>query len=582
MKKLLLFITFILLFFPLQRILSEDSDSKLIIDMVHHNPGDKRTVTAFTNPQKLIDYHFNGQVVNEFTPPTCAITYDNLNPDIFPIGSKERQWVEDLASRIDDQIADIHAKGLKAYYFTDIIVFPKKLVELYKNEIWNYSTNIIDWTKPKTKEIHRLMLNEIFTRFPNLDGLVIRTGETYTYDIPYHQGNAPADNSNKATAILIHVELMNMLKEIVCEKYGKTIIYRTWDYAFNEEHGYFHTQPDFYLAITNQVDVHPNFFMSIKHTGGDYFRTFPFNKTIGIGKHKQVIEIQCAREYEGKGAYANYIADDVINGYEELQNNPTPKCLNDIKYNALYSGIFTWSRGGGWGGPYLENEFWCDVNAYVLAQWANNSLRQEKDIFKEYALLKGFNAGDAEKLHQIALLSSKAIVRGRASLIYPMSQQQLEWTRDATLNGMNVLKSLFDYLIGNSLLEKALKEKKESVRLWGKMSSLSKQLQCTDITTLKGVQVSVEYGRLLYTAIYNAWYIMLKSYAAKQYGQMYDFKGIASALDAYDAVFKALEDLKNNEPLCASLFTKTELDKSISECRDYFTEKQKEFGKNSK
>ena len=28
----------------------------------------------------------------------------------------------------------------------------------------------------------------------------------------------------------------------------------------------------------------------------------PFNPCIGIGKHQQVVEVQCQREYEGKGA----------------------------------------------------------------------------------------------------------------------------------------------------------------------------------------------------------------------------------------------------------------------------------------
>lgn len=548
----------------------------LLMDMVHHNPGETPFTTQFTNPQKLKNYNFKGMVVNEFTPPSCAVLYDELNPNIFPAGSTERKWVENLALRIENQITDMHAIGLKAYYFMDIIVFPKKLVELYKSEICN-SSGKIDWDKPKTQEIHRMMLKEIFTRFPQLDGLVIRTGETYTHNIPYHQGNGPVDNSNKTLAIRIHAELMNLLREEVCVKYGKTILYRTWDYASNAENGYFHTQPEYYLGITNQVAPHANLYLGIKHTGGDYFRTFPFNKTIGIGQHKQVIEVQCQREYDGKCSYANYIADGVINGFEELKGNSGMICLNDFKNDERFSGVWTWSRGGGWGGPYLtdKNEFWCDVNAYVMAQWANNTSRTEAEIFKEYALMKGFDETSAEKLHQIALLSADANIRGRASLIYTMPQNRLEWTRDASLQGINVLGGLFNTIISNNIVDEALAEKKESVTIWNQMTQLAQELNCTDANTLKNVQVSTEYGRLLFSITYNAWFVMLKGYATEKYGRAYDYRGMMNAFEAYDNFVIEYKKLRKNEPLCATLYDgyetdkDTELKKSVEYYRAY-------------
>ena len=41
------------------------------------------------------------------------------------------------------------------------------------------------------------------------------------------------------------------------------------------------------------------------------------------------------------------------------------------KRTDLYAGIWTWSRGGGWGGPYIENEMWCDLNAWEQAKFFN-------------------------------------------------------------------------------------------------------------------------------------------------------------------------------------------------------------------
>jgi len=76
---------------------------RLILDMVHHNPGETPFTTQFTKPQKLKDYNYTGMVVNEFTPPSCAVLYDKLNTNIFPAGSAERKWVENLANRIERQ-----------------------------------------------------------------------------------------------------------------------------------------------------------------------------------------------------------------------------------------------------------------------------------------------------------------------------------------------------------------------------------------------------------------------------------------------------------------------------------------------
>jgi hypothetical protein len=36
-----------------------------------------------------------------------------------------------------------------------------------------------------------------------------------------------------------------------------------------------------------------------------------------------------------------------------------PRGLSDLVRGARYAGIWTWSRGGGWIGPYLPDEFWC-------------------------------------------------------------------------------------------------------------------------------------------------------------------------------------------------------------------------------
>lgn len=516
---------------------NESKSNLLLLDMVHHNPGESFTNSKFNDPVVLKDYGFDAQVINEFQSVHCAITYDSLSKDIFPLGSSERLWVDSLASRIDNKIKSIHKAGLKAYYFMDIIVLPKRLIEMYSDEICD-STGWVDITRPKTQEIHRVMLNEVFNRFPELDGLVIRVGETYLHNVPFHSGNGPIKKKNtswkhnnvKKTdgGENTHALLINLLREEVCDKLHKDIIYRTWDF------GYFHTNPEYYLEVTNQVEVHPNLYFAIKHVAGDYHRTIPFNPLLGIGKHKQIVEVQCQREYEGKGAYPNYIANGVINGFEEEKKSLNMHSLKEFLKSPLFAGIWTWSRGGGWVGPYIKNELWCDLNTYVLCKWGQNPARTEEELFNEFAIKIGVADTSLNDFRRLALLSSDAVVRGRGSLIYPIN---VWWTRDEFIGGMDELKSDFEYIYKNNLSEKVLNEKRESVEIWRKMMELSNRISCTDLVNLDYIRVSTEYGYRLYSIYSLGWHLLWLCYKGEVDGK-YDVDMIKKLIQSYDESWK--------------------------------------------
>lgn len=525
----------------------------LILDMVHHNPGEEFSVSKFNNPDTLNRYEFNGQVINEFQSVHCAITYDSLSPDIFPKGSEERKWVEKLANRIEHKIEEIHAAGLKAYYFMDIIVLPKRVKELYQSEICD-SDGWINFNLPKTQDIHRKMLQEVFTRFPSLDGLVIRVGETYLHNIPYHCGNGPIrkkneewkhDNSKKTDGgESTHTALIKLLRDEVCEKMKKDIIYRTWDF------GFFHTNPDYYLQVTNQVQPHEHLYFGIKHVEGDYHRTIPFNSVLGVGTHKQIVEVQCQREYEGKGAYPNYIANGVIEGFEELKGKEGIHSLRQLSTSPTFAGIWTWSRGGGWVGPYIKNELWCDLNTYVMANWAKDCNQSEEKVFNEFATQIGIYKEDIQKFRRLALLSADAVIRGRASLIYPAN---VWWTRDEFIGGMNELKADYEYLQAHNMADSALNEKKQSVAIWKEMTELARSIRCGDKQTKNYIEVSTEYGYCLYSIYALGWEILWNGYTGDLCGK-YDTQKMQEMIETYDKTWDNYQKLYEYNPQCATLY----------------------------
>lgn len=62
------------------------AQTPIVMDMVHHNPGEPFTNTWFNEPGNLVQYGFNAQVVNEFQSVHTAITYSSLDREyVLPV-----------------------------------------------------------------------------------------------------------------------------------------------------------------------------------------------------------------------------------------------------------------------------------------------------------------------------------------------------------------------------------------------------------------------------------------------------------------------------------------------------------------
>jgi len=302
---------------------------------------------------------------------------------------------------------------------SDMVLFPKRLVEKYALE-----KTMGDPKNPQTDKFLRLLMAQMFDRFPDLDGLVVRIGETYLHDAPYHQGTIQNNTDAQKTII----PLVQLLRDEICAKRKKQLIFRTW-YCFD-------ANLITYQAVSDAVEPDPNLIFSVKHCEGDFHRGNPFSKIIGAGRHPQIIEVQCAREYEGKGAYPNYIAHGVIEGFEEHQLNPSQGKFNSIgafaRQSPLFAGVWTWSRGGGWDGPYVKNELWCELNAWVMAQWARDPRQSEEAVFNRFAEEKlGLKGSDVGKFRKLCLLSADAVLRGKTGTRRELSPW---WSRDDGIN----------------------------------------------------------------------------------------------------------------------------------------------------
>lgn len=505
---------------------------EFLMDMVHHNPGEAPFETSFLEPQKLKEYGYNAQV---FKHINTALTLEDYDREL-SYDAAAREWLENWAAGITAEIKKAKEAGLKVYYHIDLFVLPKVIKEKYWDEICDENGKI-SIRKEKTLEIHRALFDEMFRRFPDVDGLIIRVGETYLHDTPYHTGDGAIQYGNPEQEKRDFVCLLNFLREEICEKHDRYLFFRTWD-CFPDR---FHANAQYYLDITEQVETHPKLLFSIKHTALDFWRRVKFNDCLTLGKHRQIVEVQCQREYEGKGAYPSYVMNGVINSFEE---NSCPKGLRDIAEHPLIAGLYTWSRGGGWFGPYPKNEFWCDLNTYVIAQYGQNPSRTEEEIFFAYAKEKmNLASEDAKRFRELCLLVPTAVLKGRYIENYDRTLNESimpcgNWMRDDRMGGLQQLSEIFEYLYKHDLLHCAVVEKQESVLLWQEIKKIFEKINIPDTKLYTFIETSIDYAIGLFRIAATGWRVMELGFTAEKTGHV-DKEELSKAIQEYDNAWTA-------------------------------------------
>jgi len=496
-----------------------------MLDMVHNNPGEAPYQTRYNDPAVLRGMGYGGKVYSLFESPMLAVNWESVDLDIFPAGSLERRWVDAKAAEIDAQHARCQAAGLAAYAMADLILLPKRLVEKYRIE-----ETFGDVSDPQTAKFLRLSLNQTFDRFPKLAGLVFRIGETYLQDAPHHLGKISQKNDAQKTII----PLIRLLREEIAVKRGRQVVFRSW-LSFDRDLAT-------YRQVSGGVEPHANLVLSVKHCEGDFHRGNPFSKVLGEGRHRQLVEVQCAREYEGKGAYPNYVANGVIEGFEEHRLQLPPGKLRSLREfeqrSPLFAGLWTWTRGGGWGGPYIKNELWCDLNAWVLAQWCRNPKETEEAVFRRYATSRlGLQGDDVSRFRRLCMLSADAVLRGKNSTHSDINPW---WSRD---NGINRPVLPRD----PEARARVIAEKAEAVSMWRQIVTLARAIRFRDAATGEYVVTSSRYGLYLYR-IYRVLFDL------EDLGRDGDKARMRALLGEYDNAWAEYRKLATESASCATLY----------------------------
>ena len=207
----------------------EIENERILIDLVQNNPGDPVgwQMTKYADPQVLASLNYTAKMSTGENSPVLAINFSTIG-SFFEENSVELAWMESYALGIDAFIERIHSAGLKAFFFVDMIVLPLKVIDHYKEQILNKDGNIV--FNDVTAKILTAMFTETLQRFPGIDGFVVRTGETYVYDTPYHKGNSPTVGvKTYVDQQQIWTPFIKYLRDLICEEMKLTLLFRSWD-----------------------------------------------------------------------------------------------------------------------------------------------------------------------------------------------------------------------------------------------------------------------------------------------------------------------------------------------------------------
>ena len=204
------------------------SNERILLDMVMPNPGDPTgwQMTKYSDPMVLASLNYTGKVSTGENSPFLAVNFSTLG-NFFEENSVELAWMESYAMGIDAFIERIKSAGLKAFFFVDMIVLPVKVIDHYKDQILNKDGYIV--FNDVTAKVLTAMFTETLQRFPGIDGFVVRTGETYVFDTPYHKGNSPIKGiKSYVDQQQIWIPFIKYLRDTVCEEMKTVLLFRGW------------------------------------------------------------------------------------------------------------------------------------------------------------------------------------------------------------------------------------------------------------------------------------------------------------------------------------------------------------------
>ncbi|MEM8494220.1 MAG: hypothetical protein AAF663_02390 [Planctomycetota bacterium] len=336
------------------------------------NVGEPAPGSRYDDPKELAALGYTGRVFYE-----SAAMSGVPQPEVLA-DAELRRWVEQQRHELDARVEAAVSAGLDVYLSYDALVLAEELVQ--RNAPMLTCKGRPDTLCPASdRTIKQCMdgLTAMLERWPAAAGVVLRFGDTDASRLPYLAGNdvytphCPRCNAyGRADRI---VRIISAAYERVVEQSGKRLIARAW----NVRPGGMHDSAELTQRVVQRLPGKPSddrLVISFKFTETDFWRYQAWNPaSLVCGDRPIIYELQCQREFEGKGGLPSWQAGLWRDGYPEMRDRPgAVSGLAEAAGRTNFAGVMAWVRGGGWGGPFVSDESWIDANAFAAPRLADD------------------------------------------------------------------------------------------------------------------------------------------------------------------------------------------------------------------
>ncbi|MEM8885031.1 MAG: hypothetical protein AAGD14_13245 [Planctomycetota bacterium] len=289
-------------------------------------------------------------------------------------------------------LAPARALGFDVVFRTDMLA----LTKLFEQQLVG-----LDPDDPAFWRAYAGAVDELFSHFPEITGLMVRIGEAGgCYNDDEH-----AQYSKLGVTTPARVRAMLRALASAADRHGKQLFLRTWSIGVGDV-GDLHTNPASLARVMEGLDL-DNLVLSTKHVQGDFGSYLPVNPTLRVGTTPRLVEFQSRREFEGCGAYPNYVG---------ALHQASLQALRD----APIDGVWVWNQNGGpqRAGPatlfpFHGEDAWIDLNTYATGRLAWDPDADLSGITRDWIRARWTDDPTSVRaLEQMLALSRDAVRKG--------------------------------------------------------------------------------------------------------------------------------------------------------------------------
>ena len=444
------------------------------------NPGEPEVQTRYQDPAELKALGYTGLVIYESTALSGVKNPDQLESD------EMRRWVSSRVDHIGRTIDAAKSAGLAVYLSYDALVLPMHEVDRNVAGLTcKGRPQVLCPASEQALAISTSALSAFMHRWPELDGIVLRFGDTDAQRLPYLVGNdiytphcprcSRFGRADRALAFIAKAH------EVVVGGANKRLIVRAWNVRPNGMHDAPELAERIAAGLPGEVSD-DRLVLSFKFTQTDFWRYQRWNpSSLVCGGRPIVYELQCQREFEGKGGVPNWQAPLWRDGCPEMADREGEvHGLAEAAGRVNLAGLWAWVRGGGWGGPFVKNEQWIDANVYAVPKLADDPEADTHKLAAQWARERLGVDGKSAKLIVKLLEDSPAFVR-QAFYLAPFAEGRptpwhpnADWVQDDLLDVQAVWRII--QKMNDAQLDALIQEKEEAAEAIGRHRADLQQL----------------------------------------------------------------------------------------------------------